>query len=266
MDLWSTDFVQRAALALFLLAPLCASLGTQVVGMRLAFYTEAIGHSAFTGIALGLLLGLDPQWTLVSFALFTGLAITLIRRHSGLAADSAIGVCLSAAVAAGLAMISLKKGLVATLFPFLFGDLFAIDARQLLAAGVLFAAVWLYLAANYNKLLLMSISERMARASGVNVAGQEIGFNLLLALVVAFSVRAVGILLVSALLLIPAAAARLISRRGRSYFWLSNLFGLAAAAGGFTLSLSSDLPAGAAIILCAFGCFLLAGLWRLSRG
>ena len=249
LPILQTQFMQRAVATMLFLAPMCAVMGTLVVQFRMAFFSDSIAHSAFTGIALGLLLGIDPRWSLPVFSVLVGILIMRLKRRSEHAMDTAMGVVFSTTIALGLAVISARKSLGKSLPGFLYGDILAIDDQELLLIILLSFVCLAFLAFWYNRLLLTGLHAAIARVHGVPVDGLEIAFSSLLALVVAFSIRAVGILLVTALLLIPAAAARNIARTAGSQVWWSVFIALVSSLAGLATSVTMDIASGAAMIL-----------------
>jgi zinc transport system permease protein len=225
-------FMQRALLATLMLTPMCAGMGVLVVSHRMAFFSDAISHSAFTGVALGLLLGIDPRLSLVLFGLVVGLAITRMKRGSPLSTDTVISVFFSAAVALGVVLISARRGLTRNLQSFLYGDVLAVSDGELLLYLALFVFVALFLAWAYNRLMLIGVNERFAATRGINNAAYEYTFALLLSLVVTMSIRAVGLLLVTALLVVPAATARNLARSAGGMFWFAIIASLLSGIGG----------------------------------
>lgn len=201
LDCLQLSFMQRALLAILLLAPMTAALGVCVISFRMAFFSDAIGHSAFAGVALGLLLSLNPLFTMPAFGVLVGLGIMAVRRGSTLSADTSIGIVFSAVVAFGLAVVSLAPGMARNMQQFLYGDILTVSNTELgfllLLFGVLIVFAWM----GYNRLLFIALNPVMARAHGVHVAAWQYAFAALLALVVMFAVRAVGVLLVTALLI-----------------------------------------------------------------
>ena len=250
-------FMQRALLALLLLAPMTAAMGIVVVNSRMAFFAEAISHSAFTGVALGALLSLSPDWTMPLFGLAVGLGITFARRRTSLAGDTVIGVFFSAMVAFGLAMVSRERGLARDMPRFLYGDILAVGDGQILALAALFAVVFAFLGLSWNRLLYLGIDETLARTHGVAVAPLQYVFSGLLALLTMFSVQAIGVFLVTALLVVPAAAARNLSNSASAMFWWAVLLGTVSATTGLLISAQNwaRTAAGATIILVACGFF-----------
>jgi len=256
-----TQFMQRAVATMLFLAPLCAVMGTLVVQFRMAFFSDSIAHSAFTGIALGLLLGIDPRWSLPIFSVVVGIVIMRLKRQGEQAMDTTMGVVFSTTIALGLAVISAKKSLGKSLPGFLYGDILAINDQELLLIILLSFGCFVFLCFWYNRLLLTGLQSAIARVHGVPVDGLEIAFSSLLALVVAFSIRAVGILLVTALLLIPAAAARNLARSAGSQVWWAIAISLVSSMAGLATSVRFDIASGAAMILWSVAIFCLS-LWR----
>lgn len=244
-----SQFMQRAVLEMLLIAPLCAIMGTLTVQFRMAFFSDAIAHSAFTGIALGMLLGVNPWISMIVFGVFVGVLTTRIRRRADLAMDTTLGVLFSTTVALGLAIISAKKGLGKSLPTFLYGDILSVSDGDVFAAFLLLVVVGVFLWFAFNRLLYLSLHEHLARASGIEAEWLETLFAAMLALVVAFTIRSVGILLVTALLVIPAAAAGNLSQSMRRQVWTALLISLLSCIGGMATSVSYDVATGAAIIL-----------------
>ena len=259
-------FMQRAALALALLAPACAAMGTQVVQSRMAFFSDAIAHSAFTGVAIGLVLGINPVATMLAFALAVAVAVVLFKSTGRLPTDTVIAVFLAASVALGLALVSLTRQTL-SFTKYLFGDVLAVTNTDLIAAGALAVAAITFLILYGNRLALAGLSANLARAQGVPVRRLETFFALLLAGLVAVSVRFVGALLVTALLLVPAAAARQAARSVAGNFWIAVVIGLAASMIGLFVSFQFDVATGASIILTAVVMFAACTvIGRVRRG
>lgn len=258
-----TQFMQRAVATMLFLAPLCAVMGTLVVQFRMAFFSDSIAHSAFTGIALGLLLGIDPRWSLPIFSVVVGIVIMRLKRSGEQAMDTTMGVVFSTTIALGLAIISAKKSLGKSLPGFLYGDILAINDQELYLIILLSFGCLVFMGFWYNRLLLTGLHPAIAKVHGVPVEKLEIAFASLLALVVAFSIRAVGILLVTALLLIPAAAARNMARSAGDQVWWAIAIALVASMAGLATSVSFDIASGAAMILWSVAYFCLS-FWRRS--
>ncbi|MBQ4566773.1 MAG: metal ABC transporter permease [Desulfovibrio sp.] len=266
-DCLQLRFMQQALLALLLLAPLAAILGVHVVNCRMAFFSDAIGHSAFAGVALGLLTGFSPLWSMPLFGLAAGLAIMAVQQKARLAADTAIGIVFSAVVALGLVIVSRAGGANRDVQGFLYGDILTISQGEIgcLALLLILGIVFQFFA--YNRLFLLAVNPVMARAHGIRGALWQYLFAGLLSLVVMFAVRGVGVLLVTALLIVPAATARNLAASAGSMFWWALLVGLVSAVVGLLLSAQPWLAtsSGATIILTSCLCFALSCLWGSLR-
>jgi zinc transport system permease protein len=260
------EFMKRAILAVLFIAPAAAAMGVPLVQFRMAFFSDAIGHSAFTGVALGVLLGIHPLLTMIAFGLFVACAITLVKSRTGLSPDTVIGVFFSTVIALGIAVISAQKGLTRNLQAYLYGDLLAISGAEVVWMGALFLGVAAYLAAAFNRILLLGVHEGFARSLGIRGRALEISYSLVVALVVTTAIRAVGILLVTALLVIPAAAARNVARGAPAAFWIAIGVSLASGIAGIAASWHLDTATGATIVLFSAAFFALTALLRLARG
>ena len=265
MDVMQFSFMQKAFLALLLLAPMTALMGVHVVNFRMSFFSDAISHSAFAGAALGILFSVNPQWTMIAFALLMGIGIVMVQNKSTLSADTVIGVFFSAAVAFGLAILSREKGTSRQIQSFLFGDLLTLTDLELTLLLGLFAALFLFQAFGYNRMLYIGLNSLLAKTHRVRVALYQYTFAVLLSCVVIFSVWAVGILLVTAMLIVPAASARNFCRNAKGMFWWSLLISLVSSLSGLLVSAEpwAQISPGSAIILCACLWFVLS-LIKLS--
>ena len=259
------QFMQRAVLEALVMAPLCAMMGTLTIQFRMAFFSDAIAHSAFTGVAIGLLFGINPWFSVIVFGVFMGILTARIRRKADLAMDTSLGVLFSSTVALGLAIISSQKGLGKSLPNFLYGDILSVNESDILAAMFLFVVVFCFLWFFFNKLVFIGLHEHLAKASEIPADTLELLFAGLLALVVAFSIKAVGILLVTALLIIPSAAAGNISRSLRTQVWVAVAFSLFSSLAGLASSVTFDTATGASIILWAAAAFVISLMFKRDQ-
>lgn len=260
------QFMKRAILATLLVAPTAAAVGVPLVQFRMAFFSDAIGHSAFTGIALGVVMGVHPLATMIAFGLFVAWAIAHVKGRTGLAPDTVVGVFFSAAVALGIAVISAQKGLTRNLQAYLYGDLLAVSDAEILWMAALAAGIGAYLCLAFNRIMLLSTHEGLARTLGVRARAVEVSFCLATALVVTTAIRAVGILLVTALLVIPAATARSAARSVGGAFWVAVAAALLAGIAGIAASYHLDTATGATVVLFAAALFAAAAAAAALRG
>lgn len=245
------DFMKNALLTVLLVTPLFGLLGTMVVSNRMAFFSDSLGHGAFTGIALGVLFGAkEPLASLLVFSILFALLITYIKNQSRVSTDTVIGVFSSTAIALGLMVLSYGGGFN-KFAAYLIGDLLSITPQEIeLLAGVALCvgAVWVLL---FNRLFLVSINPALAASRGVRALWIEAAFAVVLAVVVAVSIQWVGILIINSMLVLPAAAARNVARCVRQYHALSVLFALFSGVTGLLASYYADTAAGATIVLVA---------------
>jgi zinc transport system permease protein len=260
-------FMRRSALALILLTLATSASGVIVVNRRMAFFPDAVGHSIFAGVAVALILNTNIELTVLAFGLAIGLMIIVLSNRSHLAPDTVIGLVFSGAVAAGLALVSRQPQATSGLSRFFLGDVLTVDDVQILAllALALISAVFLTLFT--NKLTLNSINRPIGRKADL----AEYLFGAYLALVVVISVQAVGVLLVTALLVAPAATGRVMAVSLRGMFWVAVISGILAGQIGLWASFQPQVntAAGAAVIIVNVLLFGLAVAFRRffpSRG
>jgi len=260
-------FMQQAFVGLLLLAPMAAATGVQVVNFRMAFFSDAISHSAFAGVAIGLIVAVDPHWTMPIFGLLVGLGIVRVQRASRLSTDTVIGVAFSAVIAFGLAVISRDRSVARDMQRFLYGDILTISDADIFGMAVLFVVLMAFQTYGYNRLLYIGLSPAVARAHRVRTAAYQYLFAGLLSVVVIFSVWAVGVFLVTALMIVPAAAARNMARSAGAMFWWSLFISATSAVTGLLISGQdwARTATGATIILCAFAWFVASALIAAKR-
>ena len=259
-------FMKNALLALLLLTPLLALLGTMAVNQQMAFFSDALGHSALTGIGLGVVLGVSSDLlAMLVFGIVWALLICRIKQTGAASTDTVISVFSSTSVAAGLLILS-RGGGFAKYSTLLVGDVLAVtpaDLLWLLLALVVGVILW---AVMYNQLLLGSVNASLARTRGVRVRLVECAFVVLVAVAVMLSIKWVGVMLINALLILPAAAARNVARSSRQHAVISVLIALVCGFAGLVCSYAWDTTVGAAIVLWAAACYFISlGLRRFIR-
>lgn len=243
------QFMVNAFIAVLLVTPMFGLLSTMVVSNRMAFFSDSLGHGAFTGIAIGVLLGSSsPLISLVLFSIAFALLITYIKNRSRSGADTVIGVFSSTAIALGL-MIMSGGGSFAKFSSYLIGDLLSITEEELLALAIVFAAVLIVWALMFNQLLVMSINPSFARSRGIHSFRIEAIFAAMLAVVVSISIQWVGILIINSLLVLPAAAARNVTNDVKHYNLVSVSIALISGVSGLILAYNFNTAAGATIVV-----------------
>ena len=250
-------FMKNAFLAILMVTPLFGLLGTMVVSNRMAFFSDSLGHGAFTGIAIGVLLGgVEPMIALIIFSIVFASIIIYIKNKSSASTDTIIGVFSSTAIAIGLMMMS-YGGSFNKFSSYLIGDLLSITPTELKILFSVFIAVVVIWMLIFNKLLIISINNSFAASRGIKTLFIEIIFSAVLAVVVAISIQWVGILIINSMLVLPAAAARNISNSVKKYHVLSVLFALFSGILGLIVSYYLDTATGATIVLIASTLFFI---------
>ena len=242
-------FMKNALLAIIIIAPLMGILGTMAVNNKMAFFSDALGHSALTGVALGVLLGIENEIiSLVAFGVLLALIITRVKNKGNASGDTVISVFSSTAIALGLLVLSYGGGF-SKYSVFLVGDILSVTQSEILClfiALIVVLVVWSFI---YNKLLLISINRELAASRGVKTVLYENIFVIVVAVVVMLSIKSVGILLINSLLILPAASARNISKNSRSYLGLSVITSVVCGVGGLITSFYINTSAGATIVM-----------------
>ena len=255
-------FMKNAFLAVLLVTPLFGLLSTMVVSNRMAFFSDSLGHGAFTGLAVGVLLGwLSPLLSLVAFSVVFALLITYIKNRSSASTDTIIGVFSSTGIALGLMLMS-RGGGFNKYSSYLIGDLLSISPEEIGSLFFVFLAVILVWALVFNSLLVLSINASFARSRGVAAFLTEGLFASVLAVVVAVSIQWVGLLIINSLLVLPAAAARNIAQDVKSYHLLSVAVALLSGVAGLLLAYYCNMAAGASIVVVAAAVFFLTLLLK----
>ncbi|EEF57687.1 metal ABC transporter permease [Pedosphaera parvula] len=259
--MFTEPFMQRALLAALCLGPLCALLGVFVIARRMAFFSDTVSHSALAGVALGFWLGFaEPTVPMVGFSLLVAAAMMWLKERTELLSDTIMALLLSGSVALGVIILSLLHGrnYQGELERYLFGDILAIEWKDVWLGAVLLGVVGTGIFVQLSSLTLLSAQEDMAYVCGVRVKRLNYLFVLVLTLTVAMSIRLLGIILVTSLIVIPPASARSLSRNLRQQILFSLLFGLLGGVGGTILSYQLDVPCGSTIVLTCVGIFVVA--------
>ncbi len=257
------EFMQRALWAILLSAPMFGLLGSTVVASRMAFFSDALGHGAFAALAFSLLLGLDipvPVATLI-FSVIFALIISFVRRCSRASSDTVIGVFASLSAAAGLLILS-YFGNFSRYAHALTGDILTISYTDIYALGALFVVVLFVWGYQANRNFLVQIDEGLAYSYGINPFISGMIFALLLAALVAFCINWVGVLLLNAMLILPAAASRILAQNLRMYHWLSVSFATLAGIIGLMISYYANLNTTASIIIVSGAFYLFALVYK----
>ncbi|WP_329092106.1 MULTISPECIES: metal ABC transporter permease [unclassified Streptosporangium] len=267
IELLRFDFMQRALIAALLVGLAAPAIGTFMVQRRLALLGDGIGHVALTGVALGFLTGTAPVLTAVLVSILGAVAIELVRERGRTSGDVALALLFYGGIAGGVLLISLAPGgSNATLMSYLFGSISSVAVEDVWVIGLLAVAVLGVVTVFGRELYVLCQDEEVAKASGLPVRFLSLLIAVTAALTVVIAMRVVGLLLVSALMVVPVATSQQLTRGFVSTMFLSMLFGMISTVGGLTSSFYVEVPPGAIIVIVALTGFVLAlGLGRFVR-
>lgn len=258
------EFMKNALLGVLLVTPIFGLLGTMIVNNKMAFFSDSLGHSALTGIAIGVLLGIqNPIWSMLFFSVLITIAILVVKEANTASTDTIIGVFSSTAMALGIVILS-RNGGFTKYSVYLIGDLLSINPTDLLTLGIVFVlviALWIVI---FNRLLLASMNPSLARSRGINVRLYEYLFTMIMAVIVTISIQWVGILIISSLLILPAAASRNIAKNMRQYHVYSVSIALISGVSGLILSYFWGTATGATIVLMSSAFFAVTFVIKLK--
>ena len=256
------NFMKNALLALLLMAPLFGLLSTMIVTGRMSFFSDALGHSAFTGIAIGCICGLAPTAVAVGFSVAFALLFSFVRSRSNQAADTLIGVFSSTAVALGIFIATLGGGSFTKYNKYLIGDVLSVTPAEIGILAIVLVGVAVFWVIFGNRLVLVSIHAQLASSRGLKVKTTQTLFTVCIAVVVTLAINWVGLLMLNSLLVLPAASARNVAKNLRQYHGLSVLFALTACLLGLLISYHLGASTGAAISLCLAVIFTVSFFFR----
>ncbi len=254
------DFMKNALLAILIITPLFGILGTMIVNNKMAFFSDALGHSALTGVAIGLIFGIsDINLSMILYAVIFTLLLNSIKRKNTLSTDTIISVFASFSMAIGLVILS-TGGNFASYSSLLVGDILSIATKEIVYLLIAFLIIALFWVFYFNKLHAMSINESLAKSKNVNTKLLDNIFVILIAITVMLSIKWIGILIINALLILPAAASRNIASNVREYHLFSVIISVFSGFLGLVLSYFIDTATGPTIVIIASMFFLLTYL------
>ncbi len=266
LDFLTFPFMQRAVIAGIFLGLLLASLGVFVALRRMAFFGEGIAHASLAGIAIALLAGVSPLPMAMLWAVLLALLIFFLENKTHLSIDTMIGIFFTSSMALGVILMNLTSGYQPELISFLFGSILAVSFSDLIIIGLCTVVIMTWLLLSKRQLTLLSLSEDQAIVSGVPVRLQTALFYVALALATVLGVKILGIILISALLIIPPAISRMSTESFRSYFLWSIIFSELIIFFGLAISFYLDFPSGATIVLLGTIVFFVTAGWKSLSG
>lgn len=270
-DAFQYPFVARGVVAILLLAPLLGGLSHLVVARRLAFFSTTLGQAALTGLVIGVAVGqpLDETYTaILGFCLVVGIVMAYVRRQTTLPPDTVIGVFMAFTLGLGICLLvaATRRFNIHQIEAVMFGSVLTITDRDLLLVLVLGSAVAAAVAVAYNRVLADSLSPAIARAQGAPTTALDYGFVVVVTIAITVALKIIGALLVEAMIVVPAAAARNLARSTRGYLWWSIAIAGVAGLAGLAISTIWRVPSGGAIVLALSVCFFVSlPIGRLTR-
>jgi zinc transport system permease protein len=257
------DFMKNALLAVLLVSGLFAHLGTMIVNRQMAFFSEAIGHAALTGIAIGVVLGCsDPLWVMLVFAVIIAFGISWLRRMSQASVDTIIGLFMAFTVALGVMLLS-RGGEFNKYSRYLIGNILSITPTEIARLLIIISITIIFWTLFYNKLFLASLNASLAKSRVINVWLMESLFSALVAVVVTISIQWVGLLVINSFLILPASTARNIARNTFEYTWIAMAVSVLSGIMGLLASYYWGTATGATIVIFALGFFLLSLVMKI---
>ena len=266
LEILQWDFMKNALLAILLMAPLFGIMSTMVVTGRMSFFSDALGHSAFTGIAIGAICGIAaPLWAAVAFSVVFALLFSFVRSRSNQAADTLIGVFSSAAVALGIFVATLGGDSFTKYNQYLIGDILSVTPTEIGLLAMVLLGVMVFWALSSNRLTLTAIHPQLASSRGIPVGLSQTLFTVAIAVTVTLTISSVGLLILNSLLVLPAASARNVAKNWKQYHLYSIGFALVSGIGGLVISYYLGNSAGAAISLALALIFAVSFCFRKRR-
>lgn len=258
----SLPFMQRALIGGVLVAILTSWIGTLVVLRQSSFFGDAIAHASLMGVALGLLLGLDPVLVAAIYAVLVSFGLPYLKKHSGLPIDSLLGFVLPFSMGLGVILLSIIPGYQPELISFLFGSILSVGWGDIVVVSSLAIVALIIMARLRNKLVFASFDSEYAKISGIAVEKIDVFYHILLAITIVAGIRLVGIVLVNALLVIPASTVRLFAGSLKHMFIYTPVVAVLVTTSGLAISFLIDIPSGPAIAVVSGLIFLLGVITR----
>lgn len=262
MEFLNYTFIKNALIAILLASPIFAIIGTMIVNNKMAFFSDALGHSALTGIAIGMLLGIsNANISIVIFAIVFALILNYVKNKTSYGTDTIISVFSSIAMAIGLALLG-RMGEFNKYSNYLVGDLLSISKQELVYLAIAFVLVIIFWIFTFNKINAISVNKMLAKSKGINVTLVDNLFSVVTAIIVMISIRWIGILLINSMVILPAASSRNISKDMRKYHTNAIIIALVSGVLGLIISYYLNVPTGPMIVIILGIVYLFTFLLR----
>ncbi|HLF66135.1 MAG TPA: zinc ABC transporter permease subunit ZnuB [Gammaproteobacteria bacterium] len=257
------EFLLRALLGGLGLALIAGPLGVFIVWRRMAYFGDTLAHSALLGVGLGFWLSIDPMLTVMMVCALIAVLLVVLQSNRELASDTLLGILAHSTLSLGIIVVAFLQGLRVDLFSYLFGDILAVSSQEIVYIYLIAAVVLSFIIKLWRPLLLSTLNADLAIVAGLSPQKLQFILMLLLAMVIAIAMKIIGVLLITSLLIIPAACARRFARSPEQMALFASVIGMFAVMGGLAASFHFDLPTGPAIVVCAASMFLLSRMVRV---
>ena len=252
------SFIIMALVGGLLIATISAPLGVFMVWQRQSYFGATLAHSALLGVGLGFLLDINPTFAVIFISISIGLFLFILEQKSLLSTDTLLGILAHSSLALALIIISLQPNVQVDLMNYLFGDILSIDTLDIVLLVGLLLLTLVFFASYWNQLLNLTLNKELAQTDGINIKKVKLGYILLLSLLISLAIKIVGILLITSLLIIPAASAHRLSKNPEQMLVYTFIIGIISIVGGLLFSLAIDSPTGPSVVICATVIFLLS--------
>ena len=249
-------FLILALIGGLVVAVISAPLGVFMVWQRQSYFGATLAHSALLGVGLGLLFNTNPTYAVIFISISIGVFLFILEQKSLLSSDTLLGILAHSSLAFGLIILSLQPDVQVDLMSYLFGDILSVNQLDILMLTALMTLVALFFAIYWNQLLNLTLNKELAETDGINTKKVQLGYILLLSLLISLAIKIVGILLITSLLIIPAAAAHRLSKTPEQMLVAALIIGIVSVTGGLIMSIILDTPTGPSIVICATVIFL----------
>lgn len=266
MEFLNYSFMQRALAAAAMLSPVCALFGVFVTARKMSFFSDTVGHGALAGVALGCLLGLgNPLVSIIAVSVAIAWLIVIVKDKTELYADTIMAILFSGLIAIAILIFSYLKGFRGELHRYLFGDILSVGETEVILSALILILVGAVFFKYLPAFCLITINEELSHSRGINVKWVNYIFVTSLAVVVALSIRLLGIILVTSWLVIPAAAARNVASNLKQQLFFSAVFGVFSGIFGTIVSYYVDCPSGPCISLICILIFIFTIIWKVAK-
>ena len=259
------DFIIKALLAGIGISLVAGPLGSLMIWRRMSYFGETLAHSTLLGASFAILVNINLYFGLISICMLVAVMLSALSRQKNLAIDAILGILSHTALALGLILATSIKGIKVDLLSYLFGDILSVNNNDLILISAIVAGIFVVLIKMWRVLLAATVQEEIAKVEGINIELVKLIFILLLSIVFAVAMKLIGVLLITALLIIPASSARQFTNSPEQMAVAASIVGAISVVFGLIVSINLDWPVGPAIVVCAAGMFILSFIYATNK-